>query len=277
VTEGPRLGRHRTTVADVIREGQPQHIRTRANAEHWSADIWWRHLSPYVSVTAIRWGLSANAVTVAMILSGWLAAASLVPGTVWGAFLAVVFAHGQMLLDASDGEVARWRRTTSPRGIFLDRIAHTTTESLMPIGFGLGLGISDPDRFWMWVAGGCALGALVLINKSVNDGVAIARAAAGLPKLPDTAAARQPRPGLVARLKRIARLVPLHRLYHSVEQSHVYLVTALVTLLWAPFAGWVLVALLVITPLVIAGHIAAVLTSPRLGAIPPEPTATSQP
>ena len=51
-----------------------------------------------------------------------------------------------------------------------------------------------------------------------------------------------------------------------------YFVTALITLLWAPFAGWVLVGLLIITPLVIAGHIAAVLTSPRLSAVPQEPT-----
>jgi len=270
VTESPRLGRQHTTVADVKREGQPEHIRTRANAEHWSADLWWRHLSPYVSVTAIRMGLSANAVTLAMILCGWAAAASLLLGNIWGALLAVVFAHGQMLLDASDGEVARWRRTTSPRGVFLDRIAHTTTESFMPVAFGVGLGWQHPDDFWRWAAGGCALGVLVLINKSVNDGVAISRAAAGLPKLPDTAAARAPRPGLVAKARRAARVVPLHRLYHSVEQSHLYFVTAIVALFWAPISGWVLVALLIVTPLVIAGHIASVLTSPRLTDIPKE-------
>lgn len=138
----------------------------------------------------------------------------------------------------------------------------------MPVAFGVGLGWQHPDDFWRWAAGGCALGVLVLINKSVNDGVAISRAAAGLPKLPDTAQARAPRPGLVAKLRRAARVVPLHRLYHSVEQSHVYLATALVALFWAPISGWVLAALLIVTPLVILGHVAAVLTSPRLSAIP---------
>ena len=270
MTDAPRLGRQRPTVADVVREGQPAHIRTRANAEHWSADIWWRHVSPYVSVAAIRLGLSANAVTAIMILCGWLAAASLVLGNVLGAVLAVIFAHAQMLFDAADGEVARWRRTTSPRGVFLDRIAHTTTESFMPVAFGLGLGWQHPEDFWRWVAGGCAVGVLVLINKSVNDGVAIARAAAGLPKLPDTAQARAPRPGLVATARRAARLLPLHRLYHSVEQSHLYLVTALAALAWTPISGWVLVGLVIVTPLVIAGHVASVLTSSRLSAIPSE-------
>lgn len=262
----PRVGRYRTTVEDVIREGQPAHIRTRANAEHWSADLWWRHLSPFVSVAAIRVGASANAVTVVMIATGWLAAAALLLGNVWGAAIAVVLAHGQMLLDASDGEVARWRRTTSPRGVFLDRIAHTTTESLMAACFAIGWGIHHPESTWTWVAGGFALAMLVLINKSVNDGVAIARAAAGLPKLPDTAAARQPRPGLVAKARRLARALPLHRIYHSVEQSHIYLATALLALALPAAPAWVLVALLVATPLVIAGHIASVLTSPRLTA-----------
>ncbi|WP_062076833.1 CDP-alcohol phosphatidyltransferase family protein [Demequina globuliformis] len=261
----PRLGRQHPTVADVKRDGQPEHIRTRANAEHWSADVWWRHLSPYVSTTAIRLGLSANAVSVVMILCGWAAAASLLAGAWWGALLAVLFAHGQMLIDAADGEVARWRRTMSPRGIFLDRIAHTTTESLMPLCFGIGLGLGTED-VWKGVAGGAVLGLLVLINKSVNDAVAVSRAYAGLGKLPDTKAAHAPKPGLVATARRAARLVPLHRLYHSVEQSHVYFVALVLSVWIAGFAGWVLLAMVVVTPFVIAGHIAAVWTSSRLTA-----------
>ena len=262
-TDAPRLGPRRTTVADVIREGQPEHIRTRANAEHWSADIWWRHLSPYVSVAAIRVGMSANAVSVAMILCGWAAAAVLLWGTWWAALLAVVLAHGQMLLDASDGEVARWRRTTSPRGVFLDRIAHTTTESLMPACFGIGWGLAHDD-VWKGTAAGFAIGMLVLINKSINDGVTVSRAAAGLPKLPDTPSARTMNPGLLARVRRLANVVPLHRIYHSVEQSHLYAVAAIVALVWSPATGVARVALVVITPVVIVGHALAVLASPRL-------------
>ena len=264
--DGPRNGRQHATVADVRAQGQPDHIRARAAAEHWSAALWWRHVSPYVSAAAIRLGLSANAVTAAMILCGWLAAASLLWGNVWGALLAVALAHGQMILDAADGEVARWRRTTSPRGVFLDRIAHTTTEALMPACLGLGLGWRHPDEFWQWTAAGLALAALVLINKSVNDGVAIARAASGLPKLPDTVAAREPRPGAVAGLRRAARWLPVHRVYHSVEQAHLYLVAYLIALAWPPAVQATLVGLLVLTPFVIAGHIAASLASPRLKA-----------
>lgn len=260
------MGRAHPTVADVRAEGQPDSIRSRATAEHWSAAVLWRHVSPYVSTAAIRMGLSANAVTAVMILAGWLAAASLLLGNAWGALLAVVFAHGQMILDAADGEVARWRRTTSPRGVFLDRIAHTSTECLMPVALGIGLGWNSPDEFWQWTAAGLALGLLVLVNKSVNDGVAIARAASGLPPLPDTAEARAPRAGAIARARRAARWLPVHRLYHSVEQSHLYLLAYLVGLAWAPAVGVLVVSLVVVTVLVIVGHVAASLTSPRLRA-----------
>ena len=62
--------------------------------------------------------------------------ALLIPG-LWGAVLAVLLTQLQMLWDASDGEVARWRGTSSPLGIFLDRVGHYLTESLIPIGLGV--------------------------------------------------------------------------------------------------------------------------------------------
>jgi phosphatidylglycerophosphate synthase len=264
MSDSPRRGRHTVSVAELRREGQPEHIRTREGAEHWSAAVLWRRVSPFVSVVAIRLGLSANAVTGFMIAVGWLAAASLALGNLWGAALAVLLAHVQMILDAADGEVARWRRTCSPRGIFLDRVAHTTTEALMPIGLGVGLARAYAEDSWMWIAAGLGLGVMVLVNKSVNDGVAIARAASGLASLPHTAAARSPRPGAIARARNAARWLPLHRLYHSVEQSHLYLVAYLAAVAVPSAPGWVLVSLLVITPVVIIGHIAAAMASPRL-------------
>ena len=71
-----------------------------------------------------------------MILVGWsTAAALLIPG-IWGALLAVVLGQLQMLVDCCDGEVARWRRTSSPAGVFLDKVGHYTTEALIPLALG---------------------------------------------------------------------------------------------------------------------------------------------
>ena len=43
----------------------------------------------------------------------------------------------QILLDCSDGELARWRQQFSPAGIYLDRFAHYVTETLLPIALGI--------------------------------------------------------------------------------------------------------------------------------------------
>ena len=81
--------------------------------------------------------ISANGVTGLMILVGWsTAAALLIPG-IWGALLAVVLGQLQMLVDCCDGEVARWRRTSSPAGVFLDKVGHYTTEALIPLALGI--------------------------------------------------------------------------------------------------------------------------------------------
>jgi len=253
-------------VADVRKEGQPESIRTRANAEHWSAHRLWRRLSPHVATAAIRAGWSADAVTVLVILAGLAAAASLLLGNVWGALLAVVLAHTQMLLDAADGEVARWRRTSSPRGVFLDHLAHTTTEAAMPACLGVGLALAHGEHEMAWVASGLLVAVFVLINKSVNDAVAVARAASGLPRLADSAAAREPHQGAVRSLRRAARFVPVHRMFHSVEQAHLYLLAFLLALVVPQATAWLMGALLVIAPLVIVGHVTAVLNSPRLRA-----------
>jgi phosphatidylglycerophosphate synthase len=262
--QAPRRGRFRVAAAEVRRDGQPAAIRERANAEHWSADLLWRRYSSHVAALAIRWGMSADAVTTLVIATGLAASASLLLGSVWGALLAVLFAHLQMLLDAADGEVARWRRTASARGVFLDHLAHSVTEASLPACLGVGLALANPEDAGRWAAAGLALAVLVLINKSVNDAVAVARASAGLPRLPDSAASREPAPGAVRTLRAAARRVPIHRVYHSVEQAHLYLVGFNVAI-WVPSAlAWLMVALLIVTPIVIVGHIASALTSPRL-------------
>ena len=97
------------SIATIREIDQPPAIRGRATAEHWSADLYWRRVSPYLTRTFIGWGLSADAVTVGVILVGWLAALSLLvppfsgPLLIVGPLLAAVFAQLQMLVDASDG------------------------------------------------------------------------------------------------------------------------------------------------------------------------------
>lgn len=267
----------RPTLAEYRAIAQPPEVRARRSAEHWVADLYLRDISPYVSRPLVRLGLSANAVTGLMILSGWFAAGSLlVPGIV-GVVLAVLFGQLQMLLDCADGEVARWRQTFSPAGVFLDKIGHYTTESLIPIALGVRAagGFPDLDDHYGWTTLGALLAVIILLNKSLNDFVHVSRAFAGLPRVPDSAEASAPRPGVVARLRRVARFVPFHRLYHSVELTLLALVAAVVDLVagdaWGGLAG-TRTLVVVLVPLALAavvGHFLAIMASSRLRAPAP--------
>lgn len=261
-------------MAEYRAVAQPPEIRARRSAEHWVADVYLRDLSPYVSRPLVRLGLSANAVTGLMILCGCLAAASLLVEGIVGALLAVLFGQLQMLTDCADGEVARWRGTFSPAGVFLDKIGHYTAESLIPIALGVRAagGLAAMSGAYGWTTLGALLAVVVLLNKALNDFVHVARAAAGLPRLADTAAATQPRPGAVARLRRLARYVPFHRLYHSVELTLFALVATVVDLVAGSahdgLAGTriLVVALLPLAVLALVGHFAAIMASSRLRA-----------
>ncbi|MGY1692259.1 CDP-alcohol phosphatidyltransferase family protein [Geodermatophilus sp. SYSU D01105] len=247
---------------------QPPAIRGRRNAEHWTGDLYMRQISPYLTRLLVRAGLSANAVTALMIVTGSASGfALLVPG-LWGAVLAVLLTQLQMLWDASDGEVARWRGTSSPLGVFLDRVGHYLTEALIPIGLGVRAagGLDDLPGGYGWTTLGALLAVVIVLNKSLNDMVHVARAAAGLSRVGDDEATTAPRARGLARLRRLARFVPFHRLYHSIELSLVILAAAVVDLVVGDLVGTrvLLVALIPASLLAVAGHFLAIVTSSRL-------------
>ena len=65
----------------------------------------------------------------------------------------------------------------------------------------------------------------IWFNKALNAMVVLARTNSGLEKLPDTNAVRQiTGTGAMALLRRVARFVPFHRIFHSIELTLVSLV-----------------------------------------------------
>jgi len=177
----------------------------------------------------------------------------------------VLLAQLQMLWDCCDGEVARYRQTFSPVGFFLDKIGHTTAESAIPLALGVRAD-GGFDSLGGWTTLGALLAVLVLVNKSLNDAVHIARAVNGLPKLEDKAEEAAPRVSTVRRLRGLARFVPFHRAFHSIELTLLALVAAIVDAASGGLDGTRLL-LAVLVPaagLTVVGHLAAILTSSRL-------------
>lgn len=257
-----------TSLAEYRAVAQPPEVLARQNAEHWTGNLYMRGISPYLSLPLVRLGFSPNAVTGLMIVTGWLAACSLLLPGLGGACLALILAQLQMLWDCADGEVARWRGTSSPVGIFLDRVGHYTTESLLPLALGVRAagGLDQIDDHPHWVALGALLAVVILLNKALNDMVHVARAFAGLPRLADTAEATTPRHGALATLRSVARFVPFHRLYHSIELTGIVFAAAIVDQLIGDLSGtrWTLTVLVPLALVAVAGHFVAIVSSSRL-------------
>lgn len=209
----------RPTIAQIREVGQPASVTGRSNAEHWIADLYQRKISPYLTRVFLLLGFSANAVTWLMILVALsIGPALLIQGWV-GIALALFLSHLQMLIDCCDGEVARWRNTKSPMGIFLDKLGHYGAETLIPIFFGLRLAgwpeKSITSSIYPYL--GVLLAVLVVLNKAFNDAVHVARAFSGLPKLADAAGINLPQKGLLRQARKAFGLFPIHRIFHSVE------------------------------------------------------------
>ena len=256
----------RPSIAELRAVTQPPSVTGRRSAEHWTGDLYQRRLSPYLTRVLLGTAITANGVTVLMIVTGAAAgAALLIPGLL-GAVLAALLGQLQMLWDCCDGEVARWRQTFSPTGFFLDKLGHTVAESAIPLALGVRAD-GGFDSLGGWTTLGAVLAVLVLVNKSLNDAVHIARAANDQPRLQDRAEEAAPRVSSVARLRSLARFVPFHRVFHSVEMTLLALVAAVVDA--ASGSGLdatrFLVAVLVpVAAVTVLGHLAAVLTSSRL-------------
>jgi phosphatidylglycerophosphate synthase len=256
------------SIAELREVTQPPAIRGRRTAEHWTGDLYMRQISPYLTRVLIRAGLTANAVTGLMILFGSAAGfALLIPG-LWGAVLAVLLTQLQMLSDASDGEVARWRGVSSPAGIFLDKVGHYLAESLIPIGLGVRAagGLDDLPAGYGWTTLGALLAVVIVLNKALNDMVHVARASSGLARVADDESTTAPRASGLARLRRLARYVPFHRLYHSIELSLIVLAAAVVDAVVGDLTGtrWLLVVLVPAALLAVVGHFVAIVSSARL-------------
>jgi phosphatidylglycerophosphate synthase len=241
------------TIAELRAATQPASIFERNSGEHWAGKLYMRRLSPYLTRLLLRTGISANGVTWLMIVAGVAAAGVLALPGLLPAIGALLLIQLQLLLDCSDGEVARWRGEKSVLGVYLDRIGHWLTEGALPIALGIRTG---DDTYVML---GLVAAVLVLLIKGESALVTVARAEAGVPPAADTAAVAAPRPGALRLARRALGFVPFYRAFVYVEVTLLALAAEILGL-----TEELVVALVVITGITAAGHLVAIVTSARL-------------
>lgn len=240
------------TIQELRSVCQPESVTGRTNSEHWVADLYLRRLSPYLTRLLLKTPITANGVTYLMIITGVSISFALQISGFLGLFLAFLLSQLQMLWDCCDGEIARWRETQSPKGVFLDRVGHYLTESLIPIALAWRIGEGDYELLFL----GALISVLILLNKGFNDAVHVSRAYANLPKLADSKAVGEPR-SLIIRVARAPfRIFAVQRLFHSVEMSILILIfSANESLIRVGFPLAVFVTV---------GHLVAILSSRKL-------------
>ena len=253
------------SIAELRAATQPDAIFARNSGEHWAGKLYVRRFSPYLTRLLLRTPLTPNAVTWLMLLDGLAAAALLTLPGIAPAIGAALLIQLQILLDCSDGEMARWKGTSSALGIYLDRLAHYVTEAALPIALGIRAD-GGWDDLGGWTTLGLVVAVLVLLVKSETVLVHVARLESGKPKAEDTVAVAAPRASALARLRRAAGLLPFYRAFVAIEFTFLALVAAIVDLVAGGLEGTraLLVVLIPVAAVTAAGHLVAIVTSSRL-------------
>jgi phosphatidylglycerophosphate synthase len=253
------------SIAELRAVTQPEALLARPGGEHWAGRLYMRRLSPHLTRLLVGTPLSANAVTGLMIPAGLLAALSLSFPGVLPAIAAVVLVQIQLLLDCVDGEVARWRHTESPAGIYLDQIAHYSTEAALPIALGVRAD-GGWDSLGGWTALGLLVAVLILLLKAETHLVQVARLRSGRPTVVDATASGAQDRGRLLRLRDGARLLPSFRPFQAVEATLLALAAAVADSVVDGLTGSRVLVLVLVggAALAVSGHLLAVLASDRL-------------
>ena len=240
----------RPSIAELRAATQPPSIFERNSGEHWAGRLYVRRFSPYLTRLLVPTPITPNGVTWLMVLSGLGAAAAVAFDGVLTAVAAVLLIQLQILLDCSDGELARWRGQSSAVGIYLDRFAHWVTEAALPIA--LGIRVDEPVL-------GLVVAVLVLFVKGETALVFVARTESGLDRVQDTVAVAAPRGGALAALRRFAGHLPFYRAFVAIEFTALVLVASILDV-----ERELLIALVPVAAITAVGHLLGVLTSKRL-------------
>lgn len=254
------------SLAEVRAAGQPPGVLARLNDEHWFGRLYMRRISPYATLVFARLGWSPNAVTVAFMVSGVVAGVvTAIPGLP-AAIVVALLIQLYLLLDCSDGELARYTGRLSATGVYLDRIGHYVAEAALLIG----LGIRAQGHFTFvggYVSIGFAAAICVTLIKAETDSVVVARASSGLNgQHADDAAALAPRSSGLALARRLAAALRVHRIIQAPELSVLILITAIVDAAAGGLAATRVLAgaSLAVGAVIAVAHLVAIVASRRL-------------
>jgi len=102
-------------------------------AGYWFNALFSRRFSIYLTWAFVKMGVSANGVTFLMIPTGMIGVALYAPHILWANLAGMFLLLLAVVLDCVDGEVARWTKTSSIRGAYLDLVYHSLCLPLLSV------------------------------------------------------------------------------------------------------------------------------------------------
>lgn len=121
-----------------LRELKSRSAKHRLTPEYLVDRLLVRRVSIYVTWLLAHLPVTANQVTVASTVLMVAGAVCLAFRPAWAAPLGVALMMAGYVLDCCDGEIARFRGSTSLRGMYLDTLGHAMTIPAMFIAAGAG-------------------------------------------------------------------------------------------------------------------------------------------
>lgn len=123
--------------------------------------------SIYITRLLLPTNIQANQVTVVMFIVGVLGAISIFFGWIWLGLFLVYFS---IILDAVDGEIARYRKVFSLRGVYLDLVNHHVMPGIFFLAFTFWVAdiFNTPNTLVLIVG---VLGSLALILRRANGDI----------------------------------------------------------------------------------------------------------
>jgi hypothetical protein len=139
-------------------------LRARVHKErhreigNWLARRVGRPSAVYGTWLAVRLGVSAHQVTLAALTAAFASAIAIGTGTRLGFVIGVILAHTAFWLDHVDGQIARWRGTSSLDGVYFDYLMHHAIALTQGFALGYGLAARTGDLRWTLAGFAIALG-----------------------------------------------------------------------------------------------------------------------
>jgi len=118
--------------------------------ERMSREDWWsryvgRPISIYITKLLLYTPITGNQLTILMLIAGVAAGTLFIFGNYWYSIAGALLHLAEEVLDCVDGEVARFRKTSSLLGRYLDLLTHDIVYPYIFVGISFGVYANSQD------------------------------------------------------------------------------------------------------------------------------------